>query len=108
EFVLCCSLRAMRRLATLIAISAAAILAASQAHAVLGGGHGGGHHHHHHFGFWWPGYITYAPPFYTEPQPVFLAPAQSIPTFACNKRRETITVPAEGGGESKVTVTRCN
>ncbi len=98
----------MRKAAPFLAAIAAILFAATGAYAFRSGSHSHGFHHHR--GYWWPyGYLaTYQPPYYAEPQPVFAAPAQGIPTFHCTKSRETITVPAEAGGEKQVTVTRCN
>ena len=44
--------------------------------------------------------------------PVVVLPAQAEPAYTviehhCTMSRETITVPAEAGGERKVTITRC-
>ncbi len=53
---------------------------------------------------------TYTPGDYG--QPVIVVPAQLTPATTviaphCTHSRETITVPAEGGGERQVTITRC-
>ena len=52
---------------------------------------------------------TYAPGDYAAP--VVVLPAQAAPAATpaphCVHSRETITVPAEAGGERKVTITRC-
>lgn len=54
---------------------------------------------------------TYAPGDYAAP--VVVLPAQVAPAAApapaprCVHSRETVTVPAEAGGERKVTITRC-
>jgi hypothetical protein len=56
----------------------------------------------------WPyGYgpvATYTPGDYAAP--VVVQAAQSAAPH-CAHSRETVTVPAEGGGERKVTITRC-
>lgn len=44
--------------------------------------------------------------------PVVVLPAQVAPAYTviehhCTMSRETVTVPAEAGGERKVTITRC-
>jgi hypothetical protein len=67
--------------------------------------------HRAHAHVTWPyGYgpvATYAPG--ENAAPVVVLPAQVMPAAAprCVHSRETITVPAEAGGERKVTITRC-
>jgi hypothetical protein len=70
----------------------------------------GGLHRAHAHANWPYGYgpvATYAPGDYAAP--VVLLPAQAAPAPAphCVHSRETIIVPAEAGGERKVTITRC-
>jgi len=75
--------------------------------------HPGLHRAHQHQQMSWPyGYgpvATYAPGDYAAP--VIVLPAQAAPSAApaprCVHSRETVTVPAEAGGERKVTITRC-
>ncbi len=68
------------------------------------------------FGYGYGGYgyggpvATYTPD--DSAQPVIVVPAQLTPATTviephCTHSRETITVPAEGGGERQVTITRC-
>ena len=70
---------------------------------------GGLHGAHRHFippyGYGGP-VATYTPADYAAP--VFVVPA-AYPAAAsrCVHSRETVTVPAEAGGERKVTITRC-
>jgi hypothetical protein len=82
-------------------------------------------HHHHHmiwpysyygYGYGYGGYggpvATYTPADYGYGEPVAVMPQQAAPTITviqprCSLTRETITVPAEGGGERQVTITRC-
>ncbi len=68
----------------------------------------------HAHAYWPYGYgpvATYAPGDYAAP--VIVLPAQVMPAAApapaprCVHSRETVTVPAEAGGERKVTITRC-
>ena len=65
--------------------------------------------HHHHmvsrYGYGGP-VATYTPTDYAAP--VIVVPAV-YPASAprCVHSRETVTVPAEGGGERQVTITRC-
>ncbi|HZT24925.1 MAG TPA: hypothetical protein VFA57_04390 [Pseudolabrys sp.] len=72
------------------------------------------HHFRFHRGFWPYGYgygavATYTPDY--SAQAVTVVPLQ-VPMYVapsphCTPSREIITVPAEGGGEKQVTVTRC-
>jgi len=84
-------------------------------------------HHHNHmiwpysyygygYGYGYGGYggpvATYTPADYGYGEPVVVMPQQAAPTVTviqprCTLSRETITVPAEGGGERQVTITRC-
>ena len=93
------------------------LLAASAAEArTVQGAHLRGHHHHFNnmYGYGYGGYgpvATYTPTEYGQ-APVIIVPAQiSQPAVIvaprCTLTRETITVPAEGGGERQVTITRC-
>jgi hypothetical protein len=74
---------------------------------------GGGHLHasHNRLGVWPYGgpVATYTPGYYA--QPVAIVPVQVNPAAVaaprCTHSRETITVPAEDGGERQVTITRC-
>jgi hypothetical protein len=71
--------------------------------------HPGLHRAHQQQLFWPYGYgpvATYAPGDYAAP---VVLPAQAAPAPAprCVHSRETVTVPAEGGGERTVTITRC-
>ena len=78
--------------------------------------HAGLHRGHHPtywpygYGYGYPGPVaTYTPGDYGAP--VVVLPAQATPASApaphCVHSRETVTVPAEAGGERKVTITRC-
>lgn len=73
--------------------------------------HPGLHRAHQHRQMSWPyGYgpvATYAPGDYATP--VIVLPAQGAPAPVphCVHSRDTIIVPAEAGGERKVTITRC-
>lgn len=78
--------------------------------------HAGLHRGHHFiyapygYGYGYTGPVaTYTPGDYG--QPVIVLPAQATPAAApaphCVHSRETVTVPAEAGGERKVTITRC-
>lgn len=76
--------------------------------------HPGLHRAHQHRQMSWPydyggPVATYAPGDYAAP--VVVLPAQAAPAAApaprCVHSRETIIVPAEAGGERKVTITRC-
>jgi hypothetical protein len=94
------------------------LLAASAAEArTVQGAHLRGHHHHHFgypYGYGYGGYgpvATYTPTEYGQ-TPLVVLPAQvSQPAVIvaprCTPTRETVTVPAEGGGERQVTITRC-
>jgi len=69
-------------------------------------------HHHNQFYPYGPygPVATYTPGDYG--QPVIVMPTQYAPVITvvephCTRSRETITVPAEGGGERQVTITRC-
>ncbi len=64
----------------------------------------------HAHAYWPYGYgpvATYAPGDYATP--VIVLPAQGAPAPVphCVHSRDTIIVPAEAGGERKVTITRC-
>ena len=53
---------------------------------------------------------TYTPSDYAAPVVVLPAPVEPAVTVIehhCTFSRETVTVPAEAGGERKVTITRC-
>jgi len=76
--------------------------------------HPGLHRAHQHmvwpYGYGYTGAVaTYTPGDYAAP--IVVLPAQLTPAATpvprCEHSRETITVPAEGGGERKVTITRC-
>jgi hypothetical protein len=76
--------------------------------------HAGLHRGHHFiyapYGYGYTGPVaTYTPGDYGTP--VIVLPAQATPAAApaphCVHSRETVTVPAEAGGERKVTITRC-
>jgi len=76
-----------------------------------------GLHRGHQHAYWPYGYgglvATYTPNDYAAPVivvPTSVTPAvltPDVPVRQCVHSRETITVPAEGGGERQVTITRC-
>jgi hypothetical protein len=98
-----------------VAALAVAAFALAPADVAAKGFRGGGHLHASHIRNAYLPYggpvATYTPGYYA--QPVTLVPVQinSAPAAAaaphCTHSRETITVPAEDGGERQVTITRC-
>jgi hypothetical protein len=78
--------------------------------------HAGFHRGHHRMispygnGYGGGAVATYTPSDYAAPVVVLPAPAEPAVTVIehhCTMSRETVTVPAEAGGERKVTITRC-
>jgi hypothetical protein len=94
-----------------LGVTALALLPAEVAARGLlrGGGHLHASHNHAAYLPYAGPVATYTPGYY--PQPIAVVPAQvySAPAPAphCTHSRETITVPAEDGGERRVTITRC-
>ena len=97
------------------AVAALGVAAFSLAPAAVAakGFRGGGHLHASHanqayFPYGGP-VATYTPDYYA--QPIAVVPMQVNPAAAaaphCTHSRETVTVPAEDGGERQVTITRC-
>lgn len=67
-----------------------------------------GPHGHGHWPYGYGPVATYAPAEYAAP--IIVAPAAYPASAAaprCVHSRETVTVPAEAGGERQVTITRC-
>jgi hypothetical protein len=107
----------IKRFVTCGAVVALSIAAWPLAPAALAakGFPGGGHlhvSHSRHLVLPYGGPVaTYSPGYYA--QPVSVVPLQVNPAPAaapaphCTHSRETITVPAEDGGERQVTITRC-
>jgi hypothetical protein len=77
------------------------------------GPHRGFHRMVSPYGYGYDGYggpvATYTPGDYATPLgvPAQAAPAVTVLEHHCTMSRETVTVPAEAGGERKVTITRC-
>jgi hypothetical protein len=76
--------------------------------------HGFGHHQHHRGLAPFGGVIANYPLGGTiEPDSVAPAPIQVIqvvaplPALSCQHSQQTVTVPSDGGGERKITITRC-
>ena len=102
---------------TVVCVSALAVAALLPANVMARGfafPHAGLHRGHHFiyapYGYGYGGPVaTYTPDEYGVP--VIVLPAQATPAAAaaphCVHSRETVTVPAEAGGERKVTITRC-
>jgi hypothetical protein len=98
-----------------VAALGVAALALLPAGVAARGLHGGSHLHasHNHAAYLPYGgpVATYTPGYY--PQPIAVVPVQVNPAPApapaphCVHSRETIVVPAEDGGERRVTITRC-
>ncbi len=77
--------------------------------------HGSGHHHHQHRGLTSYGGVIANYPLGGTIEPASAAPAPiqviqvvaPLPALSCQHSQQTVTVPAEGGGERKITITRC-
>jgi hypothetical protein len=105
------------KIAGAVAAAAAVFLVAPSAGRAHPHGHGGLHGHHAFHGAWpWYGGYVALPPgmgVYAGGYGQTLAPltVKFVPepprALSCHRSRQTVKVPAQDGGSSEITVTRC-